>query len=146
MTTPTDAPDSAPAAAPRRGFFARHRLATILGGILLSPIVALAIWAIIALTYTYSEGDRAGILQKLSKRGWVCKTWEGELLMSAVPGSAPEKFVFSVRSDSVAAEINKVNGRHVVLTYEEHRGVPTNCFGDTDYYVTGVKAMTDSIK
>jgi hypothetical protein len=146
MTTPTDVPDSAPAAPPRRGFFARHKLAMILGGILLSPLIALATWAIIALTYTYSDGDRTGILQKFSRRGWVCKTWEGELLMSAVPGSAPEKFLFSVRSDSVAREINKLNGRYVTLHYEEHRGVPTNCFGDTDYFVTGARAMRDSIR
>ena len=150
MTTPPDAADfQEPAATPpprRPGLFARHKLATILGIIVLSPVLVFAAWAIITLTYTYSSGDRAGILQKFSHKGWVCKTWEGELLMSAVPGSAPEKFLFSVRSDSVAREINKLNGRHVVLQYEEHRGVPTNCFGDTDYYVTGVRAMTDSIR
>jgi hypothetical protein len=143
MTTP---PPDAPVPPSRPGFFARHKLATTLGIIVLSPVLVFATWAIITLTYTYSSGDRAGILQKFSNKGWVCKTWEGELLMSAVPGSAPEKFLFSVRSDSVAQEINKLNGRHVVLQYEEHRGVPTNCFGDTDYYVTGVRAMTDSIR
>ena len=126
-------------------FFGRHKLASILGGIVLIPFLVLVTWTVIALTYTYSSGDRAGILQKFSKRGWICKTWEGELLMSAVPGSVPEKFLFTVRSDSVAGEINKLNGRRVVLFYEQHRGIPLSCFGDTEYFVTGVKAMTDSV-
>lgn len=128
-----------------RNFFLRHKVASILGLVILSPIVVLATWAIITLNYNYSNGDRAGILQKFSQRGWICKTWEGELLMSAVPGSAPEKFLFSVRSDSIAREINRLNGRRVVLQYEQHPGVPTSCFGDTEYYVNGVRLMTDSV-
>ena len=122
----------------------RHKVATILSIVVLLPLVVLGLWAAIALNYSYSRGDRAGILQKFSQRGWICKTWEGELLMSAVPGSAPEKFLFSVRSDSVAQEINRLNGRRVVLNYEQHRAVPTSCFGDTEYFVTGVRAMSDS--
>jgi hypothetical protein len=129
-----------------KAFFGRHKAASILGIVVLIPALAILIWLAVTLGYTYSSGDRAGLLQKLSRRGWVCKTWEGELLMSAVPGSAPEKFVFSVRSDSVANEINKLNGRYVVLYYEQHRGVPSACFGDTEYFVTGVRAMKDSIK
>lgn len=125
--------------------FARHKVATILSAIILLPLLVFVLWAVITLTYTYSSGERAGIMQKLSKRGWICKTWEGELLMSAVPGSAPEKFLFSVRSDSIAAEINKLSGRRVILNYEQHRGVPTSCFGDTEYFVNGVSAMKDSM-
>lgn len=130
---------------PITNIFARHTLATTLAIVVLLPVLALATWAVITLSYTYSSGERAGILQKFSERGWICKTWEGELLMSAVPGSAPEKFLFSVRSDSVAAEINRLNGKRVVVHYEQHRAVPTSCFGDTEYYVSGVRAMTDSI-
>jgi hypothetical protein len=129
-----------------KAFIARHKAATVLAIVVLVPALVFGIWAAATLGYTYSSGDRAGLLQKLSRRGWVCKTWEGELLMSAVPGSAPEKFVFSVRSDSVANEINKLNGRYVVLYYEQHRGVPSACFGDTEYFVTGVRAMKDSIR
>lgn len=125
--------------------FRRNKVATILTLLLLIPVLVLGLWAMITLNYTYSSGDRAGILQKFSKRGWLCKTWEGELLMSAVPGSAPEKFLFSVRSDSVATEINRLNGKRVILYYEQHRGIPTSCFGDTDYFVNGVRAMSDSI-
>jgi hypothetical protein len=141
MTTPAD---SAPPRTP--GFFARRKLAVVLTSIVLLPVLLFTAWAIFTLTYTYSDGTRAGTLQKFSKRGWVCKTWEGELQMSAIPGSAPEKFFFSVRSDSVANEINKLNGRQVVLHYKEHRGVPTSCFGDTDYYVDGVQLMADSTR
>ena len=134
---------SAPARAPSRR---RKWPWIVLLSVFLVPMVLLTLWTLIALTYTYSSGDRAGILQKFSHRGWVCKTWEGELLMSAVPGSAPEKFLFSVRSDSVANEINKLNGRHVVLHYEQRKGVPTSCFGETEYYVTGVRAMTEPVR
>ncbi len=112
-------------------------IATVIG----LPIIIFVLWVTITLSYTYSSGDRAGFLQKLSKRGWVCKTWEGEMQLTAIPGAAPEKFVFSVRSDSVAAEMNKLLGKQVVLYYEEHRGVPTSCFGDTRYFITGVRPV-----
>ena len=61
--------------------------------------------------------------------------------LTAIPGSMPEKFVFSVRSDSVAALINKYNGERVDLHYEQHKGVPTSCFGDTEYFVTDVRPV-----
>jgi hypothetical protein len=141
----TATPDAPPPPAPRRGFFGRNKLATTLGLILLLPLLGFILWGVLTLNYTYSRGDRAGLLQKFSSRGWICKTWEGELVLSAVPGSAPEKFLFSVRSDSIANEINKLNGRRVILYYEQHKAVPTSCFGDTEYFVTGVKRMTDSI-
>ena len=71
----------------------------------------------------------------------MCKTWEGELQLAAMPGTMPEMFDFSTRSDSIAAELNRYNGQHVVLTYEQHKGVPSKCFGDTEYFVTGVKPV-----
>jgi len=141
-----ETPTPTPAPAPRRGFFARRKLATVLVAIVLLPVLGFALWVALTLNYTYSRGDRAGLLQKFSERGWICKTWEGELVLSAVPGSAPEKFIFSVRSDSIANEVNKLNGRRVILYYEQHKGIPSSCFGDTEYFVTGVKQMTDSIR
>jgi hypothetical protein len=118
-----------------------HRRSLLIGVavLLVLPIVIFAIWSMIALSYSYSKGERAGFLQKLSQRGWLCKTWEGELQMVAIPGSMPEKFTFTVRSDSIATELNKVAGRAVVLNYEQHKGVPASCFGDTEYFVTGVR-------
>jgi hypothetical protein len=93
----------------------------------------------VTLNYAYSAGDRAGFVQKLSKKGWICKTWEGELAMANLPGTMPQIFAFSVRNDSIAALIQRDMGKRVSLTYEEHRGVPTKCFGETPYYVTNAK-------
>ncbi|HSM93833.1 MAG TPA: hypothetical protein VLT47_13200 [Anaeromyxobacteraceae bacterium] len=112
--------------------------------ILVPIVVALALaagytWA--ALHWSYSDGERAGWVQKLSRRGWVCKTWEGELAMVTMPGAIPEKFHFTVRSDAVAARINQSMGKRVALTYEQHVGVPTRCFGDTEYFVTRVDVV-----
>ena len=101
----------------------------------------LAAWTIIALSDTYSRGDRAGYSQKLSKKGWLCKTWEGELAMVNIPGAMQERFPFTVRSDSLAAVMTRNMGSQVSLTYEEHRGVPGSCFGETNYYVTSVRPV-----
>jgi hypothetical protein len=108
--------------------------------VVVSAIIAAYTWG--ALHWSYSEGERAGFMQKLSKKGWICKTWEGELSLVALPGAAPEKFLFTVRDDAVAAKINQQVGQRVALTYEQHIGLPTTCFGDTEYFVTEVKLVT----
>jgi hypothetical protein len=107
--------------------------------VVVSAIFAGYLW--LALHWSYSEGERAGFMQKLSKKGWLCKTWEGELSLVALPGAAPEKFIFTVRDDKVADKINQQVGQRVALTYEEHRGLPTSCFGDTAYFVNDVKRV-----
>lgn len=109
--------------------------------IVLIPVLILGLWAGITLGYAYSKGDRAGYTQKISKRGWICKTWEGELAQANLPGSMPQIFKFSVRNDSVAHLIQESLGKRVSLTYEEHRGVPTRCFGETDYYITNIRKL-----
>jgi hypothetical protein len=120
----------------------KRRWGLMLFGILvILPVLIVALWTTIALNWSYSRGERAGYIQKFSDKGWLCKTWEGELAMVNVPGALQEKFEFSVRSDSVAHEITRLLGSRVALTYEEHRGVPLRCFAETDYYVTGVKAV-----
>jgi hypothetical protein len=111
--------------------------------VVIVPVLLFALWAWITLNWAYSEGDRAGYLQKFSKKGWLCKTWEGELQLVAVPGSVPQSFLFSVRDDSIAAELNKHMGKRVSVTYQEHKGVPTSCFGETQYHVVGVRAVDD---
>lgn len=108
--------------------------------VLVSAIFAAYTWVV--LHWSYSEGERAGFMQKLSKKGWVCKTWEGELSLVALPGAAPEKFLFTVRDDDVADKINQQVGQRVALTYEQHIGLPTTCFGDTEYFVTAVKLVS----
>jgi hypothetical protein len=110
-------------------------------GILIIPVVCLIIYTWITLSWSFSKGERTGYVQKLSKSGWVCKTWEGEMAMVTMPGAIPEKFYFSIRDDQVAERVNKFAGKRVALVYEQHRGVPTRCFGDTDYYVVDVKAI-----
>src|SRR5690242_9314770 len=102
---------------PLPGAVRRHWIVSTLSLLILTPILVFFIWTEIALHYTYSSGERAGYLQKISKKGWLCKTWEGEMQLTAIPGSVPEKFIFTVRSDSIAEELNKVNGQRVVLNY-----------------------------
>ena len=107
--------------------------------------VALAVagyfWVVFA--WSYSTGERVGWVQKLSKKGWICKTWEGELTMISMPGAIPEKFQFTVRDAAVADQINRAMGKRVALHYEEKVGLPTSCFGETRYFVTRVTEVQD---
>jgi len=80
-------------------------------------------------------------VQKFSQKGWLIKTWEGELTLVAVPGSMPEKFFFTVRSDDLAKKINTSVGRRVAVSYEQHKGLPSNWFGDTEYFVKEIKVL-----
>ncbi|MFZ5539051.1 MAG: hypothetical protein ACOY5V_04840 [Pseudomonadota bacterium] len=109
------------------------------------PLVAalVALYFFVALSWNYSTGERAGWVQKFSKKGWICKTWEGELAMVSMPGAAQEKFYFTVWDDRVAEEINKAMGRRVSLHYEEKVGLPTSCFGETRHWVTGVTVVPE---
>jgi hypothetical protein len=95
----------------------------------------------VALNWSYSSGERAGFLQKVSHKGWICKTWEGELSLVAMPGSAPEKFLFTVRDETVAQKVSAAAGKRVTLNYEQHKGLPSSCFGDTEYFVVDVKPI-----
>ncbi len=104
---------------------------------------AIAGWFAVALNWNYSTGERAGWVQKFSKKGWICKTWEGELALVSLPGTTVERFFFTERDDAVADKINKVMGRRVSLQYEEKVGLPTTCFGETRSYVTNVAEMPD---
>jgi hypothetical protein len=113
----------------------------VLAVVVIAALVALWFWA--ALSWSFSTGERAGWVQKLSKKGWVCKTWEGELALVSLPGSTAEKFYFTVRNDAVAQNIAKHVGKRVALHYEEKVGLPTTCFGDTRHFVTGVTLAED---
>jgi hypothetical protein len=115
----------------------------LLGLVLLVLLVVggfgLYVWG--ALKVSYSSGERSGYVQKLSKKGWVCKTWEGEMAMVTMPGVAPEIFYFSVRDDGVAQKINNLMGKRVAISYGQHKGVPTKCFGETEYHITDVRPV-----
>jgi hypothetical protein len=105
------------------------------------PLAAFALWVTIALNFAYASGERAGFVQKLSNKGWVCKTWEGELAMANGPNVMPEIFRFTVRDEKVAQTINSSLGRQVKLSYEQHKGVPTQCFGETEYFVKQIEVL-----
>jgi hypothetical protein len=116
--------------------------ARILRWVIIVVVVAVVLFGLYTwstLQWSYSSGDRAGYVQKFSHKGWIIKTWEGELAMVSIPGTTPEKFYFSVRDDSVAAAINQTLGRRVAVHYEQHVGVPVNWFGETEYFVVSVR-------
>jgi len=114
-------------------------IAAIVGAL----VVAAAVYVVVVTFWSYSTGERAGWIQQFSKKGWLCKTWEGEMAMVSMPGSTSEKFFFTVWDDDVAAEINKVMGKRVSLHYEEKVGIPTSCFGETRHYVTKVSVVAE---
>ncbi len=102
-------------------------------------VLAFGGWTWVALHWAYSDGERAGYVQKFSRKGWLCKTWEGEIALVNLPGTASEVFPFSVRDPEVAAQVERSMGHRAVLHYEEHRGLPTTCFGETNHFITGVR-------
>ena len=97
--------------------------------------------------FTYSEGYRAGLLQKFSLKGNVFKTYEGEMILSSVQSNtnvaiASEKFYFSVTDKSVAIQLEKVQGESIVVHYREKNGtLPWK--GDKTYFVDSVRVNTD---
>ena len=78
--------------------------------------------------YTYSDGSRAGLLQKFSRKGNIFKTYEGEMILSSVQSNAnvplaSEKFFFSVSNPQVASEISALQGDFIVVYYKEKNGI-----------------------
>jgi hypothetical protein len=137
-----DTPKPSTAPAPRPASRWRRKGLILLLTIVVVPIVIFALWAWVTLGYVYSTGERAGYVQKLSKKGWLCKTWEGELNMVSPPGSmTPQIFSFTVPDDSLAGILMQDIGKRVSLTYEEHRGIPSSCFGETQFFVSNVRIV-----
>jgi hypothetical protein len=134
----TDSPSSP---SPPSTFFRRHRLKIIPLAFLALVFGGAALWTFATLKFSYSSGDRIGFVQKLSRRGWICRTWEGELAMSPVPGSTPQIFAFTVPDQGVAKKITDMEGKKVALHYEEKKGLPSSCFGDTRYFITDVRVL-----
>ncbi len=138
MTEPSEAGPESPVAAPppRR----RRRWPVIVATIIVVPILAFGVYAALSLNWSYSDGDRSGTLYKFSRKGWICKTWEGELNITPT-AAAPSIWKFTVRDDAVARQINESLGHPVVVHYDEHRGVPSSCFGETTYFVNAVRLV-----
>ena len=105
-------------------------------------LFAAYIWAM--MKWSYASGERAGWVQKLSDKGFICKTWEGEMALVSLPGSMPEKFIFTVWDDQTAQKLHAVMGKRVALHYEQHIWLPTSCFGETGYFVTDVKVIEET--
>jgi hypothetical protein len=111
----------------------------VLVGIVVIALLGLAGFTYVTLHWSYAEGERAGYVQKLSRRGFICKTWEGEMAMVTMPGTVAEKFLFTVPNEAVAAKVNAAVGKRMALHYQQHKWVPSSCFGDTEYFVTDVR-------
>jgi hypothetical protein len=111
--------------------------------LILIGLTCLAVYTVIMLNWSYGSGERAGYVQKFSHRGYLCKTWEGEMAMVSMPGTMSEKFLFSVREDAVAQKINANLGKKVALKYNQHIGLPTSCFGDTEYFVFDITVLEE---
>ncbi len=109
--------------------------------LIVAVVVLFTGYVMIALNWSYSKGERIGYVQKFSEKGWLCKTWEGELQMLPVPGAIPEKFLFSVRDKTVINKINSSMGKMVSLSYEQHKGIPTTCFGESEHFAVDAKAL-----
>ena len=108
------------------------------GIFLFSALGLFALYTWVSLNWAYSNGERAGFVQKISKKGWICKTWEGEMVLSSMPGAIPEKFFFTVRDETVAKQISDNIGTRMTLSYTQHVGIPSHCFGDTAYFIQKV--------
>lgn len=107
------------------------------------PIALFALYTWAALTWVYSTGERAGYVQKFSEKGYVCKTYEGELVLVSMPGTQAEKFTFTVKDLKLVEKINDSLGKRVRITYEEHKGIPGSCFGETPYFVKNVQLLNN---
>jgi hypothetical protein len=112
--------------------------------LILVPALLIGLWALASLRFVYAAGERAGFIQKFSKKGWVFKTWEGELAMVNLPGAMPEIFSFTVRDDETAAKVQEQMGHRVKIHYEQHRALPGRVFGDTAYFVTQIEPVTSA--
>jgi hypothetical protein len=141
--SPPSAPSAPSPAVPKRGFFRRHWLLSTMLLLLGTPSIGLAAYTAVMLNWSYSSGKRAGYVQKISRKGYVCKTWEGTLYTDIAKGFRSDSFSFTVRNDSLARVMESLSGKRVAVDYEQHIGVPTSCFGDTEYFVTGVAAIPE---
>jgi hypothetical protein len=115
-----------------------RKIRRFLIALLITPVILFSLYTIIVLKWNYADGERTGYLQKLSRKGWICKTYEGELAMTTVPGTAPIIWEFSVWDEAVAKKMTSLLGKRIVVHYREYRNIPTDCFGATDYFVDGV--------
>lgn len=122
----------------------RFKLAKYLGILFFLIVAGCGIYVYWKYYFTYSSGNRFGLLQKFSHKGNVFKTYEGELILSSVRGNfnvplASEKFYFSVTKKDVANKLMNIQGKNITVHYKEKHGtLPWQ--GDTKYIVDSVQA------
>ena len=104
-------------------------------GLIVLPALLFSLYTWASLIWVYSSGERAGYVQKFSLKGYLCKTWEGEIVLVSMPGTQAEKFFFTVHDEAVAKKVNDSMGLRVKIHYQEHKGIPSSCFGETAYFV-----------
>ena len=104
-------------------------------GLIVLPALLFSLYTWASLNWVYSSGERAGYVQKFSLKGYLCKTWEGEIVLVSMPGTQAEKFLFTVQDEAVAKKLNDSMGLRVKIHYQEHKGIPSSCFGETAYFV-----------
>jgi len=126
-----------------RGSIIKRKVRNFFKWLIALIVIALIIFFYMRYFYTYSDGYRAGLLQKFSRKGTLFKTYEGELVLSSVSGNnstviASEKFYFSVILDSLAARLDTLQGRSVIVHYRQ-KNSPVFWRGDSPYVVDGVK-------
>lgn len=129
-----------PPVAARSSFKRRHWGKLLLLTLIMIPVAGFAVWSLVTLNWTYSEGDRPGFVQKIASKGYICKTWEG-ILYNDLQGFRADSFAFTVRSDSLAKVLQSLSGKQVSLHYQQHVNVPSSCFGDSEYFVSGVREL-----
>ena len=105
------------------------------------PLVLLVAYTFFTLHWVYSSGERAGFVQKISEKGFVCKTYEGELVLVTIPGTQAEKFFFTAKNKEIYKKVNETIGQRVRLMYKQHKWIPSSCFGDTEYFVYAVELL-----
>jgi hypothetical protein len=116
----------------------------VLLGFIIAAVLGFAAFTWLTLHWSYSDGERAGLLQKFSRRGWICKTYEGEMVLATVATVNAEKFLFTVRDADIAKQLTGYIGDHITVHYEQRKWIPTSCFGDTEYFVTSVQRETSA--
>jgi len=110
---------------------------------LATVVVIIGIYVYWSFFFTYSDGYRAGMLQKFSRKGTIFKTYEGEMILSSVQSNknvalASEKFMFSVSDKQVALQLEKLQGKNIVVHYtEKNNTLPWR--GETVYIVSSAK-------
>ena len=119
----------------------KKRAIKVVSILVLLVVVLIVGYVYTSLKWSYSKGERVGYVQKFSEKGWVNKTWEGEMQMLPIPGSMPEKFLFSVRDNAVVTKLNSSLGKKVGIIYEQHKGLPAKCFGESEYFITDCKPL-----